>query len=58
MASDRSDERTAALNNACTTAEQFIDLYYERIDAKRHTINKLYLDNATMSWNGNKITGK
>ena len=31
--------------------------YYERVDAKRHLIGKLYLDTAKMSWNGNMLEG-
>lgn len=49
MAADSSD--------ACATAEDFVKLFYDRLDQKRHALAKLYLDNATLSWNGNKIEG-
>jgi len=50
-------ERKAKIENACSTAEEFCKNFFERIDNKRHTIEKLYLESATLSWNGNKIEG-
>ena len=50
-------ERKAQIENACSTAEEFCKNFFERIDNKRHTIEKLYLESATLSWNGNKIEG-
>ena len=40
---------------ACHTAETFAKLFYDRMDAKRHVVGKLYLDSAVLSWNGNKV---
>ena len=39
------------------SAENFCKLFYDKMDNKRHTICKMYLDTATASWNGNKIDG-
>jgi len=50
-------EKKAQIENACSTAEEFCKNFYDRIDNKRHTIDKLYLGTATLSWNGNKIEG-
>ena len=50
-------EKKAQIENACSTAEEFCKNFYDRIDNKRHTIDKLYLSTATLSWNGNKIEG-
>ena len=50
-------ERKAQIENACTTAEEFCKNFFDRYDNKRHTIEKLYLDSATLSWNGNKVDG-
>ena len=50
-------EKKAQIENACSTAEEFCKNFFERIDNKRHTIEKLYLESATLSWNGNKIEG-
>jgi NTF2-related export protein 1/2 len=45
-------------DQACRTAEQFSELYYECMDKKRHLINKLYLDTGLLVYNGNGISGK
>ena len=50
-------EKKALIENACTTAEEFCKNFFDRIDNKRHTIEKLYLPTATLSWNGNKVEG-
>ena len=39
------------------SAENFCKLFYDKMDNKRHTISKMYLETATASWNGNKIEG-
>ncbi|CAG0881389.1 unnamed protein product, partial [Darwinula stevensoni] len=47
------------IQHAAKTAEEFIRLYYECIDRKRHMISKLYMDqNAVLIWNGNSVMGK
>ena len=50
-------EKKAQIENACSTAEEFCKNFYDRVDNKRHTIEKLYLPTATLSWNGNKVEG-
>ena len=32
-------------------------LYFSKMDKERHTIDKLYLDTATLAWNGNPVDG-
>ncbi|CAB4066761.1 unnamed protein product [Lepeophtheirus salmonis] len=51
------DPKKSAVELATGTAQQFMKLYYERMDTNRHKIGKIYLDNATMSWNGTKQEG-
>ena len=48
-------EKKAQIENACSTAEEFCKNFFDRMDNKRHTIEKLYLPTATLSWNGNKV---
>ena len=57
---DAIEARKAKIEEACEAAAKFVEIYYDRLDntAKRHTVSKMYLDNATVSWNGNKIEGK
>ena len=52
------EEKKAKYEQACSTAAEFTELYYDRMDTKRHLIGKLYLDTASAFWNGNKIDGK
>ena len=49
------DDKKAAIDLACSTAENFSKLFYDKMDNKRHTISKMYLETATASWNGNKV---
>ena len=44
-------------NQATSTAETFSQLYYKKMDQERHTIDRMYHENATMTWNGNPIEG-
>ncbi|XP_055305931.1 NTF2-related export protein-like [Sitodiplosis mosellana] len=46
------------LTESTKTAEEFIQLYYQSVDHKRHQISRLYMDNAIAAWNGNGINGK
>ena len=55
--SSDSGDKKAQIDLACSTAETFCKVYYDKMDNKRHTISKLYLDTATTSWNGNKVEG-
>ncbi len=52
------DQQQELIQTACETALTFVhEHYYKRVDEKRHIIGKLYLDTATMSYNGTKIAG-
>ena len=44
-------------NMANRTAEDFSNLYYKKMDQERHTMEKMYHPDATMTWNGNPIEG-
>eukprot|EP00088_Acartia_fossae_P066367 TRINITY_DN82238_c0_g1_i1.p2 TRINITY_DN82238_c0_g1~~TRINITY_DN82238_c0_g1_i1.p2 ORF type:complete len:138 (-),score=37.91 TRINITY_DN82238_c0_g1_i1:127-540(-) len=48
---------TERTNMAIETAEKFCELFYNKIDKERHTIEKLYLPTATFTWNGNFLEG-
>ena len=50
-------DKKAQIDLACSTAENFSKLFYDKMDNKRHTIAKMYLETATASWNGNKVDG-
>ncbi|XP_053555122.1 NTF2-related export protein 2 isoform X2 [Bombina bombina] len=52
-----SDFRTD-VDLACRAAEEFVTLYYETIDKRRRQLIKLYMDTATLVWNGNPISGQ
>ncbi|XP_053420215.1 NTF2-related export protein 2-like [Nycticebus coucang] len=42
---------------ACRAAEEFVNIYYETMDKRRRALTRLYLDKATLIWNGNVVTG-
>ncbi|XP_074059205.1 NTF2-related export protein 2 [Macrotis lagotis] len=44
-------------DQACRAAEEFVNIYYETIDKRRRVLTRLYLDTATLIWNGNAISG-
>lgn len=46
------------IDNACKVAEEFTKLFYEAMDKKRHTMNRFYMDAATISWDGHSASGK
>ncbi|KAL2716356.1 NTF2-related export protein isoform X1 [Vespula squamosa] len=46
------------IDQACRTAEEFTKLYYESLDKRRYLISRLYLDTATLIWNGNGVESK
>ncbi|XP_012531169.1 NTF2-related export protein [Monomorium pharaonis] len=46
------------IDQACRTAEEFTKLYYEYLDKRRYLISRMYMDTATLVWNGNGVTGK
>ncbi|XP_017070518.1 NTF2-related export protein [Drosophila eugracilis] len=51
-------ELKAKIESCARTADTFTRLYYASVDNRRHQIGRLYLDNATFSWNGNGATGR
>ena len=51
-------DKKSLIDQACQTANDFINIYYKKIDGNRQTLAKTYLDSATLSWNGNRIDGK
>ena len=44
-------------NQACQTADVFTKLFYDRMDTKRHAMSKMYLEGATLGWNGHRVEG-
>lgn len=42
---------------ACQAADHFTKIYYEAADRKRNKMNFLYVDDATLVWNGNVVCG-
>lgn len=45
------------VDQACRAAEEFVNIYYDTMDKRRRALPRLYLDKATLIWNGNVITG-
>ncbi|XP_049561204.1 NTF2-related export protein 2 isoform X1 [Orcinus orca] len=45
------------VDQACKAAEEFVNIYYETMDKRRQALTRLYLDKATLVWNGNVVTG-
>ncbi|PIK48755.1 putative NTF2-related export protein 2 [Apostichopus japonicus] len=45
------------LDQACSAAEEFQKLFYESFDKRRTVLDKLYMETATMVWNGNLVEG-
>ncbi|XP_077984288.1 NTF2-related export protein 2-like [Glandiceps talaboti] len=45
------------VDQACEAAEKFHKLYYETFDRRRSNLSKLYLDSASLVWNGNACNG-
>ncbi|XP_039768331.1 NTF2-related export protein 2 isoform X1 [Ornithorhynchus anatinus] len=46
------------VEQACRAAEEFANIYYETMDKRRRVLTRLYLDKATLVWNGNAISGQ
>ncbi|XP_005404724.1 PREDICTED: NTF2-related export protein 2 isoform X2 [Chinchilla lanigera] len=44
-------------DQACKAAEEFVNIYYETMDKRRRALVRLYLDKATIVWNGNVVVG-
>ena len=45
------------INQAITTGEEFSKRYYKILDQERQTIDKMYHEEAVLSWNGNAVEG-
>ncbi|XP_020038578.1 NTF2-related export protein 2 isoform X1 [Castor canadensis] len=45
------------VDQACKAAEEFVNIYYETMDKRRRALIRLYLEKATLIWNGNVVTG-
>lgn len=45
------------INEAARNAEEFTKLYYDNIDHKKITLDKLYMDTALLVYNGNGFNG-
>ncbi|XP_053436994.1 NTF2-related export protein 2 isoform X3 [Nycticebus coucang] len=45
------------VDQACRAAEEFVNIYYETMDKRRRALTRLYLEKATLIWNGNVVTG-
>ncbi|XP_053673306.1 NTF2-related export protein [Anopheles nili] len=59
MASAQLDQNIRTkIDTVCTTAEAFVQLYYDHVDKKRQHMSRLYLDTALLVWNGNGAKGK
>ncbi|XP_066570768.1 NTF2-related export protein 2 [Amia ocellicauda] len=50
------DFRTT-VDQACRYSEEFVNIYYDTMDKRRRMLIKLYLDKATLVWNGNAVSG-
>lgn len=46
------------VTQACDDGVKFAQLFYKTLDKERHTMAKLFHDNATLLWNGNPMQGK
>ncbi|XP_054851772.1 NTF2-related export protein 2 [Eublepharis macularius] len=46
------------VDQACKAAEEFANIYYETMDKRRRVLSRLYLDKATLVWNGNAVSGQ
>lgn len=51
------EEFKTYVDQACRAAEEFVNIYYETMDKRRRALTRLYLDKATLIWNGNVVTG-
>ncbi|CAH1777046.1 unnamed protein product, partial [Owenia fusiformis] len=49
--------QTSKIDQANEAGEAFSKLYYENFDKRRQVLGKMYMDTATMVWNGNGVTG-
>ena len=49
------EEMRDKIQQAIKTTETFSTIYYKKMDSERHNMDKLYLDTATLAWNGNPV---
>ncbi|XP_074640722.1 NTF2-related export protein 1-like [Tubulanus polymorphus] len=52
-----SEDIKVKCDQACQAANDFSKLYYETFDKRRHVLSRLYMDTASLTWNGNSVTG-
>uniref|UniRef100_A0A3B3QGM5 Nuclear transport factor 2-like export factor 2 n=1 Tax=Paramormyrops kingsleyae TaxID=1676925 RepID=A0A3B3QGM5_9TELE len=45
------------VDQSCRYSEEFVNIYYDCMDKKRRHLTRLYLDKATLVWNGNAVSG-
>ncbi|XP_022607506.1 NTF2-related export protein 2 [Seriola dumerili] len=46
------------VDQSCRYSEEFVNIYYDCMDKKRRNLTRLYLDKATLVWNGNAVSGQ
>ncbi|KAM9274529.1 NTF2-related export protein 2 isoform 4-T4 [Morus bassanus] len=46
------------VDQACRAADEFVNIYYETMDKRRRALTRLYLEKATLVWNGNAVSGQ
>jgi hypothetical protein len=51
-------ERKTKITEACQMSERFVDIFYSKMDRNRSTIGKIFLENSTLTWNGNHVEGE
>ncbi|XP_033631601.1 NTF2-related export protein 2-like [Asterias rubens] len=57
MAASTTMDIKSQLEQATLAGKEFHKLFYEKFDKRRNLLNKLYMDTATMVWNGNPLEG-
>uniref|UniRef100_A0A673G903 NTF2-related export protein n=1 Tax=Sinocyclocheilus rhinocerous TaxID=307959 RepID=A0A673G903_9TELE len=45
------------VDQSCRYSDEFVNIYYDCMDKRRRNLTRLYLDKATLVWNGNAVTG-
>ncbi|XP_028405130.1 NTF2-related export protein 1-like [Dendronephthya gigantea] len=57
MAASKQENKKLLAEQASKSGEEFIQLYYETFDKRRHVLSKLYSDTSSLVWNGHHIKG-
>ncbi|XP_025087109.1 NTF2-related export protein 2-like isoform X2 [Pomacea canaliculata] len=52
------EEPKEKAEQALQAATEFAQIFYEYLDKKRNAVRNLYMDTATLLWNGNAISNK